>query len=104
MSVNNIKVINGTRAGEKRLCDTCSEGIVMRGASANEEAVFCEEMRRHVPIHVVECNRFKQGGQPSLWDLREIAWVLNVDSRRQKIGFLTAAEWRKQNDDSDLLD
>ena len=99
----NIKVMNGARA-EKRLCDTCSAGIVMRGASANEESIFCEEMERMVAIHVVECNRYKEGGVPSLWDLREIAWVLNVDSRRRKIGFLNAEKRHNQNPDSDLLD
>lgn len=87
MSTLHFQVVNGTRANEARLCDSCADGVVMRGSSRNEEIVFCEEMQRNVGIHVVECNRYKVGGQPSLYDMREIAWVLQTDSKRQKIGF-----------------
>jgi len=41
--------------------------------------------------------------QPALWAMKEIAWVLEADSRRQKIGFITAKEWRKLNQNEELL-
>jgi hypothetical protein len=83
----NFEVINGGRTTSKRLCDTCEHGVILRGASESEELVYCNEMMRPVAIQVVECNRYKEGGTPSLWDMRQIAWVLNTDPNRQKIGF-----------------
>lgn len=44
-----------------RLCDSCSQGVVMRGAQ-NEEIVYCREAGREVSIHVVECNRYEEVG------------------------------------------
>jgi hypothetical protein len=35
--------------------------------------------------------------------MKEIAWVLESDSRRQKFGFVTAKEWRKLNQDENLV-
>jgi hypothetical protein len=98
-----LKIQNGTRTGGRRLCETCAEAVVMRGVSAKEEVVFCEQTRRSVPIDVMECNRYKEGGKPSLWDMRQVAWILDVDSRRQRIGFQTATEWRRRHDDEEVV-
>jgi hypothetical protein len=38
-----------------------------------------------------------------LWALREIAWVLHVDAKRRKIGFLTAKAWQELHEDEDLI-
>ena len=35
--------------------------------------------------------------------MKEIAWVLQSDTKRQKIGFVTAKEWRKLNEDENLV-
>lgn len=41
--------------------------------------------------------------QLSLWDLRQIAWVLDIDSRRQRIGFVRANEWERQHENEELI-
>jgi hypothetical protein len=43
----------------RRLCDSCSESVITRGACNGEELVYCNSMRREVLIHVIECNRFR---------------------------------------------
>ena len=35
--------------------------------------------------------------------MKEIAWVLQSDSKRQQIGFVTAKEWRQLNENENLV-
>ena len=86
-----------------RLCDSCSNGVVMRGPADSEEYVYCSLMEKAIQMRVTECNRYVDRAQPALWAMKEIAWVLEADSRRQKIGFITAKEWRKLNQNEELL-
>ena len=99
-----LKVLNGTRSPEApRLCDTCQSGVVRRGAAESDEHIFCRNIEREVRTRVVECNVYVNRSQPSLWDLRQIAWVLDVDSKRQRMGFLRAHDWEKEHEDEELI-
>ena len=99
-----LKVLNGTRSPEApRLCDTCQSGVVRRGAAESDEHIYCRYIRREVRTRVVECSVYVDRSQPSLWDLRQIAWVLRTDSKRQKIGFLRAKEWEREHEGEELL-
>ncbi|HYL34293.1 MAG TPA: hypothetical protein VEV17_00110 [Bryobacteraceae bacterium] len=99
-----IKVFQGTRSVDApRLCDSCDSGLIMRGAADSEEQVFCLRMRKHVTTRVTECNQYVDRTQPPLWALKEQAWVLHVDAKRQKIGFLTSKAWRQLHEDEDLI-
>jgi hypothetical protein len=66
-----LQILEIPNQEDRRLCDACEHGVILRGAQAGEELVYCNEMKRPVPIHVVECNRFKEGGLPALYDMRE---------------------------------
>jgi hypothetical protein len=100
-----LKVMGGTRSdAEPRLCDTCRSGLVTRGAAESDEQVFCMMIKgQPVGRPVVECNRYVNRTLPSLWDMRQIAWVLETDSKRQRIGFIRAKEWERRNEDCELL-
>jgi hypothetical protein len=99
-----LKIQNGTRSAlAPRLCDTCQSGAVHRGSAESDEHVYCNFIRREVRTRVVECNVYVDRFQPSLWDLRQIAWVLEVDSKRQRIGFLRAKDWEKQHEAEELI-
>lgn len=101
---NRIKVLDGTRSSNApRLCDTCSCGIVRRGASESDEHIHCTVTEGDVQMRVVECSRYIDRSQPSLWDMRQIAWILQTDSKRQKIGFLRVKEWERKHEDEELL-
>lgn len=99
-----IRVLNGTRSlHAPRLCDTCQNGVVTRGSSESDEKVHCMVLRHRVTQRIVECNQYVDRSQPSLWDMRQIAWVLQTDAKRQKIGFLRAKEWEQKHEDEELL-
>ena len=98
-----LKILSGTRSAHApRLCDTCNSGVVRRGAAESDEQIYCTIIQREVRNRVVECNRYIDRTQPSLWDLRQIAWVLDTD-KRQRIGFVRVQEWEQQHEDEDLL-
>lgn len=99
-----LKVLNGTRSlHAARLCDTCQSGVVRRGAADSDEQVYCTVIEREVRTRVVECNRYIDRTRPSLWEMRQIAWVLRTDHKRQQIGFVRAKEWERQHEDEELL-
>ena len=99
-----LKVLNGTRSAlAPRLCDTCQSGVVRRGAAESDEHVYCTFIRREVRTRIVECNVYTDRSQPSLWDLRQIAWVLDVDAKRQRMGFLRSLEWERDHEDEELI-
>jgi hypothetical protein len=83
-----IKVQRGTRSFQSpRLCDTCEHGIVTRGPADGDEQVFCNLMERKVSMQVTECNKYADSSQPPLWAMKDIAWTLDIDRKRQRIGF-----------------
>jgi hypothetical protein len=76
---------------------------VRRGAAESDEHIYCTILEQEVRTRVVDCNRFTDRTRPSLWDLRQIAWVLRTDSKRQAIGFIRAKEWEARHPDEELL-
>ncbi len=99
-----LKILDGTRSAHApRLCDTCQNGVVRRGAADSDEHIYCTFIRHEVETHVVECNRYEDRAQPPLWALKQIAWVLRTDSKRQPIGFMRATDWEREHKDEELL-
>jgi hypothetical protein len=60
-------------------------------------------MEKPVTTRVTECNQYVDRTHPPLWALKEIAWVLHSDAKRRKIGFVSAKEWRRLNEDEDVI-
>ena len=87
MSSLRLKIINGTRSDRRRLCDTCSFGLVTRGAADSEEHVYCSWMSRTVTICVTDCNRFRSSVDPDLEEMKAIAVMLRSDMKRLNVGF-----------------
>lgn len=71
MTKLHLEILQSPCMEYRRLCDACEHGVILHGAQAGEEFVYCNEMRLPVSIHVVDCNRFKQGGVPSLYEMPE---------------------------------
>ena len=91
--MSKIKIFQGSRSSNApRLCDTCSFGVVARGAQDSQELVFCHSMERTITMRVVECSQYYDRTQTRLEEFQKIAWILSADPRRQKIGFLTPGE------------
>lgn len=99
-----FKIFQGTRSlNAPRLCDSCHSGLVTRGATSTEETVYCDWAERTIGIRVTECNRYSDRALPSLYEMRKIAWVLETSVSRHGIGFVPARQWRKNNDEDDLI-
>ena len=99
-----LKILNGTRSSTApRLCDTCQSGLVRKGAAESDERIYCLIMERDLDTRVVECNWYVDRTLPSLRDMKQIAWVLRTDSKRQAIGFVRAKEWERKHKDEELL-
>ena len=99
-----LKILNGTRSSHApRLCDTCRSGLVRKGAAESDERIYCTIMERDLETRVVDCNCYVDRSQPSLWAMKQIAWVLRTDSKRQEIGFVRAKEWERRHEDEELL-
>ena len=102
--MNKFKVFHGTRSADaRRLCDSCNQGVVLRGPADSEEIVYCSLLEKQIPMRVTECSRYTDRAHEPLWALQEIAWVLHIDSKRQKIGFMSAKEWQRQNESENLV-
>lgn len=90
-----VKVQGGTRPSGKRLCDTCKNGLVMTGRADSNELVYCHEMGEYVPIEVTSCSAYKNKTEPSLHDMKMIAWQLRTEKNGRSIGFVSPAKYRE---------
>lgn len=100
-----IKIQGGTRSqNDKRLCDTCAAATILKGAADSAERIICNALgMRQVPFKVVECNRYYDSTQPSLYDLYQTAWVLKTSENRRAVGFAPWKEFsREHKDDHDV--
>lgn len=71
---------NGKRP--ESLCETCRHGVVVRGFTENDEAVYCEYLwpNRLIPFVVRECTKYGDRNERDLDDLKEIALLVRPRS------------------------
>lgn len=77
------------------LCESCKLSTIVRGRTINEEIVKCSELNRVIRFVVRSCNEYRNRNEPSLQDLRDIAWELRTDKSGQKIGFVSSKEYER---------
>src|SRR5687767_8295199 len=91
-----IKVVGGTpHQGSPSLCLTCRRATVVKGQTLNSQIIRCHALERAMEFSVSECDSYDDRSQPSLWDMKEIAWALVTDSRR-RIGFVPRKDWSEE--------
>ena len=79
--MKNFKVFQGTRSVDApRLCDSCSNGVVLRGPADSEEYVYCSLVEKPIGIRVTECNRYTDRTHAPLWAMKA------ADERGRKCG------------------
>jgi uncharacterized cysteine cluster protein YcgN (CxxCxxCC family) len=69
------------------LCDTCSHGCTIKGDNENERLVFCSNVQRMMRFQVKHCNDYDNRNSVHLYDMRAIAWTLELDEKKHQIGF-----------------
>jgi hypothetical protein len=93
-----IKIHGGTPVHDgDSLCNSCQNGRITRGRSANEEIVFCDASHMfptRITFKVTSCSEYTDHSVPSYWELLQQAWILQPASRRRPAGFVRASDLR----------
>jgi len=96
-----VKIRGGTRSeSEQSLCFSCKHCTRIQGVTANQDIVRCEQIGKNIPFPVTQCTEYKKFGEPSLNDMRDMAYYL-VPTNKKKggLGFITSKEYQKSSND-----
>lgn len=87
MTKSRIKVQGGTpRSDLKSLCLTCHSGGIIKGQNL-EYMIHCWAFERPVTFPVAECSSYTDKRQPSLHDMKTVAWNVETRGKRGPAGF-----------------
>jgi hypothetical protein len=82
---------------EVDLCRTCRYATLVEGSTATQRINRCSCLGARVPFPVTSCNEWQDRSATDLWDMKQIAWVVEVKGSRP-IGFLNPDQRRKNGD------
>lgn len=85
-----LKIRNGTSRSDENLCVTCDRYIYRKEAQTGKEVRICQasyEVPMYLTGPVAVCNRYEDRRQPSLYDMRKIAWDVKATSSGKVLGF-----------------
>lgn len=77
-----LKVHNGTLP-DKRLCDSCRNGTVMKHSDGTERITCCAISSQVIEItkKVVECSDYTGKTEKTKYEMEKMAWILNVKGK-----------------------
>lgn len=70
------------------LCGSCQHSGLLKYRDANEPQVFCTAYECRVERPVAACSRHLSRGQMDLWEMKKIAWLVDVDLVKKTVGFI----------------
>lgn len=81
-------VEGGTKSGEV-LCRTCIYSKIMIGKAEGQQEMICTYGSDYskIPFEVIECSKYDDMRKTSIFELYKIAWVIQPDGPKNKIGF-----------------
>ena len=83
------------------LCVTCRSATTMQGYSKSEYIVHCARFDKNVPFPIYQCSGYDDKRQASVYDMKEIAWVLVTKKMGRDIGFVSAKDYRKRKEEDE---
>jgi hypothetical protein len=103
MSIS-ITVRNGTAVGKESLCRTCRHAHIQLGYSDSEEEVRCGffyEQPRLVPFAVNQCSDYLSKLVPTLREMEDMAFVIDLKKGNPRAGFggATVLASKREEDD-----
>lgn len=99
-----INIESGTKSDQdKDLCLSCKSVTYIQGHMEKEVIKHCTILGDVVNFLVYNCTDYKNKAAVSLYDMREIAWVLRTD-KHQQIGFIRAKDFERETKESVLPD
>ncbi len=69
------------------ICGRCQFAHIWRTARMNEPVVRCGETSARVPVDIMECNKFKQVGVLTVWELTQLCLDIDISKSDKKVGF-----------------
>jgi len=90
-----VKIRGGTvNHGAPPLCSSCRFSTTIKGVRLGDEIVSCGARNTPATIsfRVTSCTEYVHRGQPSLWNMEQIAWVLRSNPSGKKVGFVEATK------------
>lgn len=94
------KISQGTpKHDESSLCATCRNAHRISGESLDQETTFCTlpEPSRLISFKVHHCNKYSDERLPSLYSMKEIAWVVRTDVKTRQIGLVPLHSLNKED-------
>lgn len=100
-----IKVRNGTPLHGPSLCETCSRAQVTRGYRLSETLVICRatDPEFQVRFPVRDCSSYSDRTRQTLYDMEQIAWVLQPRGPKRQAGFVSPGEKRDADSQIELI-
>lgn len=97
-------VKNGTPLHGTSLCGTCIHAHIARGFRESEELVLCaaHEPVRRVPFRVRECSGYLDKTRQSLYEMKQIAWLLDRHGPK-RAGFMPRAAEKTADSEVELI-
>ena len=96
---------NGTPLHGPSLCGTCTNAHIVRGYHESEEIVVCNALTPsyRVVFAVRECSGYIDRTRECLYELRQIAWVLQPRGSKRQAGFVSPDEKREGGSEIELI-
>lgn len=89
-----VYVRNGTPLDGSALCETCTYGFIRLGYRVGEEQVICRwtEPNNRVEFRVRECSGYYDKTRPGMYEMNQIARIINVDYSKEMAGFSAGSD------------
>ena len=100
-----VYVKNGTPANAGSLCENCALGFIARGYGETELMVICKATYpvQRIGFAVRTCTGYVERNKPAIWEMEEIARVLDPVALKRDIGFSGDEGVSKSKNKSELV-
>jgi hypothetical protein len=87
--------IKETQVGsDKSICSRCTNGLVYKDSRWNTKH-FCSILQHYLKETVTHCTDFEDRRALSLYDMKQIAWIVKTDPGRV-VGFSPPKDYERQ--------
>ena len=97
-------IYGGTAVGTASKCDTCIYSRIVRGYAESEHITLCDrsfDQPLQISFKVRECSDYADKRLPDVEEMKKIAWMLVTKSAGKPIGFVSAEEFQKLEEEKE---
>jgi len=74
------------------LCETCKYSSIVKGCRYKDQIIYCNEMGKDILFPVNECSSYATKNAQSLYEMKQVAWILTTKGKGKEIGFVKRRE------------